>query len=495
MSGKGIYTGPGSSGARDYVQNKKGSRSDFNLLSLAGGTYRLQTDEEWQELYRLLAADHQAGNPNFYVERKTPVFPLVFDIDFKHAQHDLQWLIEQILPALCRGLLNALVTECKKVSFMLSTAPTIPCDMGKGEQGLKSGAHVHFLYARTSDSKLLDVIVDENTAMGIRQECIKELVKQHGSSMDWETIVDPTVLKDNVSQLHPCFAICNSVGADAPHFSCCLYWTYQTHVQGLRLLFQFKASPCAPCKKLAHSLEKSAGPCPMGEQFYYRCKCPRCMSINSSMKRGSAEHGCSLGKVIVTRHYTPKGQYTYDLAKDRMRLNPAADYSTVEWDPLDMLLLTSVRLPSTDKRPPLRVKGTAMISSHLQAQLASHNRKRKKGEAKTIMLPTVQHGSSGTDIPSSDPRHTMVKDMLELPTVKCTYPTAVADLHRVIRISESAIKLFFVTGYCHNHKGAHASNRTYFFMTRNKITQYCYDQDCRGYKNVMHVSTPDDLFR
>ena len=257
MSGRGIYTGPGSSGARDYVQNKKGSRSDYTLLSLAGGTYKLQTDEEWQELYRLLAADHQAGNPSFFVERKTPVSPLVFDIDFKHAQHDLQWLIEQILPALCRGLLNALVTECKKVASMLTTAPTIPCDMGEGKQGFKSGAHVHFLYARTKDSKLLDIIVDENAAMGIRLACIKELVKQHGSSLDWETIVDPTVLQGNVSQLHPCkyrLAICNlsvqvpklrqndllvnpdlsyilfvvdSVGTyvDAHHFSLCLYWT------------------------------------------------------------------------------------------------------------------------------------------------------------------------------------------------------------------------------------------------------------------------------
>jgi len=205
MSGKGIYTGPGSSRARDFVADKKGSRSDFNLLSLVGGTYKMQTDEEWQELYRLLADDYEAGRPNFFVERKTPVFPLTFDIDFKHPQHTLQWLIDQVLPAICRGLLNALVTECKKVSFMLSTAPSVLCEMGEGRQGYKSGAHVHFLYARgKEDGRLLDVIVDEARAMAIRQSCIGELVKQHGSEMDWETIVDPTVLKDNVSWLHCC---------------------------------------------------------------------------------------------------------------------------------------------------------------------------------------------------------------------------------------------------------------------------------------------------
>ena len=42
---------------------------------------------------------------------------------------------------------------------MLSTTPTGPCEMGEGRQGLKSGAHVHFLYARScTDGRLLDVI-------------------------------------------------------------------------------------------------------------------------------------------------------------------------------------------------------------------------------------------------------------------------------------------------------------------------------------------------
>ena len=197
MPNKVIYTGPGSSKARDFAVTRKGSRAEYTLLSLAGGTYKLETDDEWKELYRLLASDYQQGNPNLFVERKTVVFPLFMDIDFKHARHDLSWLIEQILPAICRGLLNALSTECTKVSFMLSSTPSVPCQMPDKTEGIKSGAHVHFLYARTADGKLLDVIVDEERAMGIRQCCIEELTKQHGSSMDWETIVDPTVLQDN----------------------------------------------------------------------------------------------------------------------------------------------------------------------------------------------------------------------------------------------------------------------------------------------------------
>ena len=59
------------------------------------------------------------------------------------------------------------------------------------------------------------------------------------------------------------------------------------------------------------------------------------------MNKASNEHGCSLGKMVNTRHYTPHGQYTFDCAKGSMRLNPAADYAKVAWDPLDMLLLTS----------------------------------------------------------------------------------------------------------------------------------------------------------
>ncbi len=106
------------------------------------------------------------------------------------------------------------------------------------------------------------------------------------------------------------------------------------------MLFSYKATPCGPCKKLEHSLDKSAGPCPMGEQHYYKCRCPRCTSISAAMKRGITEHGCSFGRIINTRCYLPAGQYTYDLAKASLRLNPAADYSKVKWDPYEMLQLT-----------------------------------------------------------------------------------------------------------------------------------------------------------
>ena len=205
MNGRGIYTGPGSSRARDFVIGKKGSRSDFNLLSLAGGTYKLETDDEWQELYRLLALDYEANRPNFLVQRKTDVFPLAFDIDFKHAEHQLDWLIDNILPAVCRGLLAAMVTESHKVSFMLSTAPSVPCELSKDSSGYKSGAHLHFLYAKSKETgKLLDVIANEDSAMAIREACITELKQQHGEGMDWATIVDPSVLQDNGELLTGC---------------------------------------------------------------------------------------------------------------------------------------------------------------------------------------------------------------------------------------------------------------------------------------------------
>ncbi len=260
------------------------------------------------------------------------------------------------------------------------------------------------------------------------------------------------------------------------------------------MLFSFKATPCGPCKKLEHVLEKSAGPCPMGEQRYYRCRCPRCSHITAAMKRSSNEHECSLGKCVNTRCYMPAGQYTYNGPKDTLRLNPAADYSHVEWDAYEMLQLTSVRLPSTDKRPSLRVKGAA-VSRHLEAQLTNHGRKRKKGDAKTIMLPTAQRATAGgTELAGSDPRLALVKQILDMPAIKTAYPDALSDLRKVIRISESALKLQFATGYCHNHKGPHTSNRTYFFVIPGRVTQHCYDHDCHGYKNVMQIRTPDGLF-
>ncbi len=132
------------------------------------------------------------------------------------------------------------------------------------------------------------------------------------------------------------------------------------------------------------------------------------------------------------------------------------------------------------------------MSRHLEAQLANHSRKRKKGE---IMLPTAQRSTAtGTELAGSDPRVALIKQMLQSPVIKSTYPDAVADLRKVIRISETAMKLQFATGYCHNHHGAHTSNRTYFFVIPGRVTQHCYDDDCHGYKNVMQIATPDGLF-
>lgn len=153
-----------------------------------------------------------------------------------------------------------------------------------------------------------------------------------------------------------------------------------------------------------------------------------------------------------------------------------------------------MRLPSTDHRPSLKIK-VASISRNLEKQLANHNRKRKRGDPKTIMLPTAQRSAAaGQEIADSDPRMRMLKELLDMPAIKSNYPDAVPDLSRVLKLKEDMFKLLFVTGYCHNHKGAHASNRTYFLVMPNRVIQYCYDHDCRGYKNVMLIDTPSDLF-
>ena len=157
-------------------------------------------------------------------------------------------------------------------------------------------------------------------------------------------------------------------------------------------------------------------------------------------------------------------------------------------------MLCRVRLLSTDRRPPLKIKHAA-VSKHLESQLANHSRKRKKGDPKTIMLPTAQRGLSGGDeLSGTDPRISMIKQLLQTDQIRSVYPDAEADLRKVTRVSDTALKLFFATGYCHNHKGPHTNNRTYFFVIPGRVTQQCYDEDCRGYKNVMQVNTPDALF-
>ena len=88
----------------------------------------------------------------------------------------------------------------------------------------------------------------------------------------------------------------------------------------------------------------------------------------------------------------------------------------------------------------------------------------------------------------------MLKQLLEMPAIKSNYPDAVPDLSRVLKLKQDTYKLLFVTGYCHNHRGAHASNRTYFLVCPDRVTQYCYDHDCRGYRNVMLIDTPSALF-
>ena len=153
-----------------------------------------------------------------------------------------------------------------------------------------------------------------------------------------------------------------------------------------------------------------------------------------------------------------------------------------------------MRLPSTDHRPSLKIK-VASVSRNLEKQLANHNRKRKRGEPRTVMLPTAQRSSTaGQEIADSDPRMHMLKGLLEVPEIKSIYPDAVPDLSRVLKLNQDTFKLLFVIGYCHNHRGAHASNRTYFLVGPNRVTQYCYDHDCRGYRNIMPVNTPDGLF-
>ena len=86
--------------------------------------------------------------------------------------------------------------------------PALPPALKGVQHGLKSEAHVHFLYACSTDGRMLEVISDEDRAMSSRQSCIQELIKQLGNGMDWETTVDRTVIQDNVGLVTVCVTAC-----------------------------------------------------------------------------------------------------------------------------------------------------------------------------------------------------------------------------------------------------------------------------------------------
>lgn len=72
--------GQGPSNAVRFLRDKKGTHARHDLLSLKGGTYLLESDEEWEQLYRALAEDVRKGLPNFLVQMKTPTYPAFMDL-------------------------------------------------------------------------------------------------------------------------------------------------------------------------------------------------------------------------------------------------------------------------------------------------------------------------------------------------------------------------------------------------------------------------------
>lgn len=93
-----IYIGPKHSSASTFLNAHRSAKGEpANLLSLAGGTFQLPTDDAWRQLYREIAQDVRDGKPNFLVQmRSQPNWPLAFDIG---AHRDLPVLSSTWMPA------------------------------------------------------------------------------------------------------------------------------------------------------------------------------------------------------------------------------------------------------------------------------------------------------------------------------------------------------------------------------------------------------------
>ena len=191
---------------------------EFNLLSLCGthgGRFYLKDDQEWAELYRLQASDAESNKPQFLVPQrpKHDRFPLTLDLDFVSQQHRLEYLIQTLLPVICRGAANVMCNQPTHLRFILASAAEkqtefkLAHDAEEKVTGYKTGAHMHFI-SMMAAGKATFVSVDTDTALRLRESMLVQLYSELGPNQggcDYEDILDDAVLggaNGFVSALH-----------------------------------------------------------------------------------------------------------------------------------------------------------------------------------------------------------------------------------------------------------------------------------------------------
>ncbi|KAK9827059.1 hypothetical protein WJX74_004950 [Apatococcus lobatus] len=290
------------------------SAKDCNLVSLSGGKYLLQAEEDWSALRAAAARDFVAGARNFLVEYKTPVFKLFFDIDFAHATLGLDYVLQTLLPRILEGVAGAIDKQVVYQDVIIATSPAKP----KGEL-TKTGVHLHWHQLAVDDltiqSHQVQLAVDSESALAIRASVLHELRQLPDVGLDFDAVVDDSVLKRN----------------------------------GLRLLFSSKCLPCDQCM----AVRKQAGkdhPCEAAPRAasMWACDCPGCRAARNACKAGQRGHGgCVKGRVYSRGFYSPLRLIRWQGGKEVMR----RPMDTV--DPLKALQLCSPRFPMSRDPPTL----------------------------------------------------------------------------------------------------------------------------------------------
>ena len=124
----------------------------------------------------------------------------IFGADLAHPTHGLEWLQQQVLPLICKGVAAALVVPPKELTLLVTTGPSRAAKMPDGRPATKSGMHVHFHLASSPAGGKRALIVDQDSGLLIRSSVLRELYVGLGTEdpdVNWLALVDRAVFCAN----------------------------------------------------------------------------------------------------------------------------------------------------------------------------------------------------------------------------------------------------------------------------------------------------------
>lgn len=117
-----------------------------------------------------------------------------------HLDLGLNFLLDEVLPLLCKGVCAALAVQMRKLRVLVTAGPSTPSALPDGTPATKNGLHVHVLSYERPDGQHPAVVVDAETGLLVRAAVIGELVAAFPSRDDlrWTDVVDKAVFQANV---------------------------------------------------------------------------------------------------------------------------------------------------------------------------------------------------------------------------------------------------------------------------------------------------------